>query len=64
MARCVRWYLSFKLSYRDVVARMAERGIDLAHTTIIRWVQPYAWQFKNRLKRFARPVGGSWRRDN
>ena len=26
---CVRWYLSFKLSYRDLVAMMAERGIDL-----------------------------------
>jgi transposase-like protein len=29
---CVRWYLSFKLSYRDLVAMMADRGIDLAHT--------------------------------
>ena len=36
---CVRWYLSFKLSYRDLVAMMTERGIDLAHTTILRWVQ-------------------------
>jgi len=27
---CVRWYLSFKLSYRDLVAMMPERGIDLA----------------------------------
>ena len=27
---CVRWYLSFKLSYRDLAAMMAERGIDLA----------------------------------
>ena len=33
---CVRWYLSFKLSYRDLVAMMGERGIDLAHTTILR----------------------------
>ena len=29
---CVRWYLSFKLSYRDLVVMMGERGIDLAHT--------------------------------
>jgi transposase-like protein len=35
---CVRWYLSFKLSYRDLVAIMAERRLDLAHTTILRWV--------------------------
>lgn len=38
---CVRWYLSFKLSYRDLVAIMGERGLDLAHTTILRWVQHY-----------------------
>jgi transposase-like protein len=36
---CVRWYLSFKLSYRDLVMMMGERGIGLAHTTILRWVQ-------------------------
>jgi transposase-like protein len=32
---CVRCYLSFKLSYRDLVMMMGERGIGLAHTTII-----------------------------
>ena len=34
---CVRWYLRFKLSFRDLVEMMAERGISLAHTTIMRW---------------------------
>lgn len=33
---CVRWYLSYKLSFRDLVAMMSERGIGLAHTTILR----------------------------
>ena len=33
---CVRWYLTFKLSSRDLVQMMAERGIVLAHTTILR----------------------------
>ena len=37
---CVRWYLRFKLSLRDLVEMMAERGIDLAHTTIMRWIAP------------------------
>src|SRR5215216_1664979 len=37
---CVRWYITYKLSYRDLRDMMAERGIDLAHTTILRWVQP------------------------
>ena len=31
---CVRWYVSYKLSYRDLVAIMAERNIDVTHTTI------------------------------
>jgi transposase-like protein len=60
---CVRWYLSFKLSYRDLVAMMSERGIELAHTTILRWVQYYTPEFQKRWKRFARTVGGSWRMD-
>ena len=58
---CVRWYLSFKLSFRDWVAMLAERGIGMAHTTILRWVQHYTPEFEKRWKRFARPVGGSWR---
>ena len=60
---CVRWYLSYKLSYRDLVAMMGERGIDLAHTTILRWVQHYTPEFEKRWDRFARMVGGSWRMD-
>jgi transposase-like protein len=38
---CVRWYLSYKLSSRDLVNIMGERGIELSHTTILRWVQRY-----------------------
>jgi transposase-like protein len=36
---CVRWYLRYELSLRDLVEMMAERGLDIAHTTIMRWVQ-------------------------
>jgi hypothetical protein len=36
---CVRWYLRFKLSLRDLVEMMSERGLSLAHATIMRWVQ-------------------------
>src|SRR6266581_5407055 len=60
---CVRWYLSYKLSYRDLVAMMGERGIGLAHTTILRWVQYYTPEFEKRWNRYARSVGGSWRMD-
>ena len=60
---CVRWYLSFKLSYRDLVSMMSERGIRLSHTTILRWVQYYTPEFEKRWQRYARRVCGSWRMD-
>jgi transposase-like protein len=60
---CVRWYLRFKLSYRDLVEMMAERNLSLAHTTIMRWVHDYAPEFERRWNRFARPAGSSWRVD-
>ena len=60
---CVRWYTSFKLSLRDLVIMMAERGISVRHTTILRWVQRYLPEFEKRWRRYARPVGGSWRVD-
>ena len=60
---CIRWYLTFKLSSRDLVRMMAERGIALAHTTILRWVQRYVPEFEKRWSHYARPVGDSWRVD-
>jgi transposase-like protein len=60
---CVRWYLTFKLSSRDLVQMMAERGIALTHTTILRWVQRYVPEFEKRWSRYALPVGDSWRVD-
>jgi transposase-like protein len=60
---CVRWYLSFKLSYRDLVVMMRERGIALAHTTILRWVRHYTPEFAKRWNRYVGFVGGSWRCD-
>ena len=60
---CVRWYLRFKLSFRDLVEMMAERGLSMAHTTIMRWIHHYAPEFERRWNRFARPDGPSWRVD-
>ena len=42
---------------------MSERGVGLAHTTILRWVQHYTPEFEKRWRRLARTVGGSWRMD-
>jgi transposase-like protein len=60
---CVRWYLRYKLSLRDLVEMMAERGLHLAHTTIMRWVQPYVPEFEKCWARYARQGGRSWRVD-
>jgi transposase-like protein len=60
---CVCWYLRFKLSLRDLVEMMAERGLSMTHTTIMRWVQRYALEFERRWRRFAEVGGQSWRVD-
>ncbi len=60
---CVRWYITYKLSLRDLCAMMAERHVEVAHTTILRWVQRYVPDFAKRWQRYARPVGTSWRAD-
>jgi transposase-like protein len=60
---CVRWYLRYKLSLRDLVEMMAERGLSLAHTTILRWVQRYAPEFVKRWNRFSLPTSQAWRVD-
>ena len=58
---CVRWYLRFKLSLRDLVEMMAERGLSLAHTTILRWVRHYTPEFEKRWRRYALAAGRPWR---
>ena len=39
---CVRWYLRFSLSFRDLEEMMAEQNLSVDHVTIWRWVQRYA----------------------
>ncbi len=41
----VRWYLRYGLSYRDVEELLAERGVDVDHVTIYRWVQRFTPEF-------------------
>ncbi|CAB3774056.1 IS6 family transposase [Paraburkholderia humisilvae] len=60
---CVRWYLRYKLSLRDLVEMMAERGLSLAHTPILRWVKRFTPEFVKRWNRFGKPAGTSWRVD-
>ena len=61
--QCVRWYLSYPLSYRHVAEMVNERGIEVDHTTIYRWVQEYSPEIDRRLRSHLRPTNDSWRVD-
>jgi transposase-like protein len=43
---CVRWCVSYKLSYRNLVEMMADRGLSVSHTTVMRWMVRYAPEFE------------------
>src|SRR5438876_6793792 len=60
---CVRWYLRYSLSYRDLEEMMAERGLSVDHTTISRWVQRYAPEFEKRCRPQLKACNDSWRVD-
>src|SRR6201987_3019390 len=57
------WYLRFSLSYRDVEALLAERGLHADHVTVWRWGQRYAPEMERRLCRPLKPTNDSWRVD-
>ncbi|HEX4204265.1 MAG TPA: IS6 family transposase [Ktedonobacteraceae bacterium] len=60
---CVRWYLRYSLSYRDLEEIMLERGLHVDHTTIYRWVQQYAPELEKRCHPHLKPTTDSWRVD-
>ncbi len=59
----VRWYLRYSLSYRDLEEMALERGLEVDHTTIYRWVQDYAPEIEKRTKPYIKDVNDSWRID-
>src|SRR5947207_10061481 len=60
---CVRWYLRYSLSYRDLTEIMCERNLSMDPSTIWRWVQRYAPELNERIRRELKPTNGSWRTD-
>jgi transposase-like protein len=60
---CVRWYLRYKPSLRDLVEMMAEWGLSLAHTTLLRWVRRFAPEFVRRWNGLCKPPASRWRVD-
>ena len=60
---CVRWYLRYSLSYRDLEEMMLEQGLHVDHTTIYRWVQRYAPELDKRCRPHLKACNDSWRVD-
>ena len=60
---CVRWYVAYPLSYRQLEELMQERGVSVDHVTINRLVPKYTPRIEEAFHRRKRPVGRSWRMD-
>ncbi len=59
----VRWYLRFGLSYRDVEELLAERGVEVDHVTVYRWVLRFTPLLADAARPCRHAVGGRWRVD-
>lgn len=59
----VRWYLRYNLSFRNLVEMMEERGLLMAHTTIMRWVHQYGPELDTRIRPYLKLTNDSWRVD-
>lgn len=59
----VRWYLRYNLSFRNLVEMMEERGLLMAHTTIMRWVHQYGPELDTRVRPHLKSTNDSWRVD-
>lgn len=63
IVQAVSWYLRYPLSYRDIEEMLLERGLEVDHSTLNRWVLAYAPLVEKRLRQFRRPHCGSVRID-
>ena len=60
---CVRWYCKYRISYRDLVEMMQERGVEVDPSTIMRWVHRYAPELEKRIRWYQGYRSTSWRVD-
>jgi len=60
IAVAVRWYLRYGLSYRDVEELLAERGVEVDHVTVYRWVQAFTQEFIDAARPSRHAVGDRW----
>ena len=60
---CVRWYVAYSPSLRNLEEMMAERGFEIDHSSVHRWVIKLVPLFEKAFRKHKRPVGKSWRMD-
>jgi putative transposase len=60
---CVRWYVAYSLNLRNLEEMMAERGFEVDHSSVHRWVIKLVPLFEMAFRKHKRPVGKSWRMD-
>ena len=56
----IRWYLTYPISYRQLEEMMEERGVEVDHSTLNRWVVSYVPSLDQQFRAGKRPVGSSW----
>ena len=61
--QCVRWYLRYPISYRQLEEMMEERGIKVDHSSINRWVLKFTPQLETQYRKRKKPTSDSWRCD-
>lgn len=61
--KTVRYYLGYKLNYREIEEIQSERGVVVGHVTINRWIIKFSPVLEQRARRKKKPVSDSWRMD-
>src|SRR6202049_4273555 len=59
----VRWYVAYPISYRQLEEMMQDRGVEVDHSTLNRWVLKYVPLLDKQFRARKRQVGSSWRMD-
>jgi len=60
---CLRWYLRYRLSYRNLSEMMNERGLNIVGSTVYRWVQHYSPELQKKVSYFMKSYSDSWKID-
>lgn len=63
IAQCVRWYLAYSLSLRNLEEMIVERGIRVDHSTIHRWLLKVTPVLTKIIKRYKQPISQFWHID-